>query len=74
MMQRLVPDDVRSRLAGARMTISSLGFPLGSAIGGALIGAAGVPVLILAVGGAYLAVGTLPLLAYPGARAGQNAE
>jgi predicted MFS family arabinose efflux permease len=74
MMQRLVPDDVRSRLAGARMTISSLGFPLGSAIGGALIGAVGVPVLILAVGGAYLAVGTLPLLAYPGARAGQNAE
>jgi len=74
MMQRLVPDDVRSRLAGARMTISSLGFPLGSAIGGALIGAAGVPVMILAVGGGYLALGTLPLLAYPGTCPGQNAE
>ena len=74
MMQRLVPDDVCSRLAGARMTISSLGFPLGSAIGGALIGAVGVPVLILAVAGAYLALGTLPLLAHPGSRAGQNAE
>jgi predicted MFS family arabinose efflux permease len=70
MMQRLVPDDVRSRLAGARMTISSLGFPLGSAIGGALIGVVGVPVMILAVGGAYLALGTLPLFANPG----QNAE
>lgn len=74
MMQRLVPDEVRSRLAGARMTISSLGFPLGSAIGGALIGVVGVPVMILAVGGAYLLLGALPLLAYRGAQAGQNAE
>ena len=65
MMQRLMPDDVRSRLAGARMTISSLGFPLGSAIGGALIGAAGVPAMILAVAGAYLALGTRPLLTIP---------
>jgi len=45
--QRLVPDDVRGRLVGARMTVSSLGFPLGSAIGGALIGAAGAPTMIL---------------------------
>jgi predicted MFS family arabinose efflux permease len=74
MMQRLVPGDVRSRLAGARMTISSLGFPLGSAIGGALIGVVGIPVMILAVGGAYLALATLPLLAHPGARPRQNAE
>jgi predicted MFS family arabinose efflux permease len=71
LMQRLVPDDVRSRLAGARMTISSLGFPLGSAIGGALIGVAGVPVMILAVGGAYLPLATLPLLANRGARPGR---
>jgi hypothetical protein len=70
MMQRLVPDDVRSRLAGARMTISSLGVPLGSAIGGALIGAVGVPVMILAVGVAYLPLGILPRVA----QAGQNAE
>jgi predicted MFS family arabinose efflux permease len=63
LVQRLVPDDVRSRLVGARMTISSLGFPLGSAIGGALIGAIGVPILILAIAGAYLALGSLPLLA-----------
>jgi hypothetical protein len=73
-MQRLVPGDVRSRLAGARMTISSLGFPLGSAIGGALIGVVGIPVMILAVGGTYLALATLPLLAHPGARPRQNAE
>ncbi len=71
MMQRLVPDAVRSRLAGARMTISSLGFPLGSAIGGALIGVAGVPVMVLAVGGAYLPLATLPLLANRGARPGR---
>jgi MFS family permease len=81
--QRLVPDDVRGRLVGVRMAVSSLGFPLGSAIGGALIGAAGAPTMILAVAAAYLALGSLPLLAsgvhvYPAARpvtpAGQNAE
>ena len=82
LMQRLVPDDVRGRLAGARMSVSSLGFPLGSAIGGALIGAVGVPAMILAIAGAYLALGPLPALASglgahpdvrPVARAGQNA-
>ena len=81
--QRLVPDDVRGRLVGVRMAVSSLGFPLGSAIGGALIGAAGAPTMILAVAAAYLALGSLPLLAsgvhvHPAARpvtpAGQNAE
>ena len=61
--QRLVPDDVRGRLVGLRMAVSSLGFPLGSAIGGALIGAAGAPTMILAVAAAYLALGSLPLLA-----------
>jgi hypothetical protein len=83
LVQRLVPDDLRGRLAGARMTISSAGFPLGSAIGGALIGAVGVPAMILAIAAAYLALGSLPVLtagvrAYPGARplagAGQNAD
>jgi len=83
LVQRLVPDDLRGTLAGARMTISSAGFPLGSAIGGALIGAVGVPAMILAIAAAYLALGSLPVLtaglrAYPGARplagAGQNAD
>jgi predicted MFS family arabinose efflux permease len=83
LVQRLVPDDLRGRLAGARMTITSAGFPLGSAIGGALIGAVGVPAMILAIAAAYLALGSLPVLtvgvrAYPGARplagAGQNAD
>ena len=62
LVQRLVPDDVRSRLLGARMTISSLGFPLGSVIGGVLLGAIGVPAMILVIAGAYLALGSLPLL------------
>lgn len=63
LVQRLVPDDMRSRLVGARMTISSLGFPLGSAVGGALLGGIGVPGVILAVACSYLALGLLPLFA-----------
>ncbi len=63
LVQRLVPDDVRGRLFGVRMTISSLGFPLGSAIGGALIGAAGLRTVILGIACGYLALSLLPLLA-----------
>jgi predicted MFS family arabinose efflux permease len=63
LVQRLVPDDVRGRLFGVRMAISSLGFPLGSAIGGALIGATGLRTVILVVACGYLAFGLLPLLA-----------
>lgn len=63
LMQRLVPDEVRSRVVGARMTISSLGFPLGSTIGGAAIGGLGVPAVVLAIACSYLLLGLLPLLA-----------
>jgi predicted MFS family arabinose efflux permease len=63
LVQRLVPEDIRSRLFGARMTISSLGFPLGSAIGGALLGTLGVRTVIPAIACACLALGLLPLLA-----------
>ena len=63
LVQRLVPDDMRSRLFGARIMISSLGFPLGSAICGALIGGIGVPGVILAIACSYLLLGLLPLLA-----------
>jgi hypothetical protein len=45
------------------MTISSLGFPLGSAIGGVLAGGIGVTGAILAIAGSCLALGLLPLLA-----------
>jgi predicted MFS family arabinose efflux permease len=62
LVQRLVPDDVRSRVAGARMTISSLGFPLGSALGGALIGRIGGSGMVVAIACSYLALGLLPLL------------
>lgn len=72
LVQRLVPDDIRSRVVGARMTISSLGFPLGSAIGGALIGGIGVSSVILTIACSGLALALLPLLAPPlrGLRAG----
>jgi predicted MFS family arabinose efflux permease len=63
LMQRLVPDQVRSRVAGARMTISSLGFPLGSAAGGTVTGGIGVTGTVLVVAGSGLALGLLPLLA-----------
>ena len=54
---------MRSRVVGARMSISSPGFPLGRAIGGTLIGGIGVRSVILAVACSYLALGLLPLLA-----------
>ena len=63
------------------MTVSSLGFPLGSAAGGALIGAVGAPTMILVIAGAFLALASLPVLAVGltarsgaryAARAGQN--
>jgi predicted MFS family arabinose efflux permease len=68
LVQRLVPDEMRSRLVGARMTISSLGFPLGSAAGGAVLGALGAPDVVVAVACCYLPPGLLPLFA-PGLRA-----
>jgi hypothetical protein len=45
-----------------------LGFPLGSAIGGALIGTIGVPAMILTIARAYLALALLAsgLRACPG--------
>jgi predicted MFS family arabinose efflux permease len=61
--QRLVPDEVRGRVAGARMTISSLGFPLGSAIGGVLLGGIGAPGVVVVIACSYLALALLPLLA-----------
>jgi MFS family permease len=63
LMQRLVPRDILSRVAGARMTISSLGFPLGSATGGVLAGGIGVRGAIVAIACVSLALGLLPLLA-----------
>ena len=57
LMQRLVPEDVRSQAADAHMTITSLGFPLGSAVGGAVTGGIGVPAVILAIACSYLALG-----------------
>ncbi len=48
---------------GLPLTISSLGFPLGSAIGGVLAGGIGVTGAILAIAGSCLALGLVPLLA-----------
>jgi predicted MFS family arabinose efflux permease len=63
LVQRLVPDEVRGRLFGVRMTITSLGFPVGSALGGVLIDAAGLRTVIIAIACGYLAFGLLALLA-----------
>jgi predicted MFS family arabinose efflux permease len=65
LMQRLVPEDVRSQAVGAQMTITSLGFPLGSAVGGAVISGIGVPAVIAVIACSYVALGLLPLLAPP---------
>ena len=64
LMQRLVPREVLSRVAGARMTISSLGFPLGSAIGGVLAGGIGVRGAILAIACSALALGYVGLYGF----------
>jgi hypothetical protein len=45
------------------MTISSLGFPVGSALGGVLIDAAGLRTVIIAIACGYLGFSLLPLLA-----------
>jgi len=54
--QRLVPKGVRGRVQGAKSTLGVAGFPLGSAIGGLLIGAFGPrPVAVV------IALGYLPI-------------
>jgi hypothetical protein len=45
------------------MTVSSLGFPLGSVAGGTVTGGIGVTGTVLAVAGSGLALALLPLLA-----------
>lgn len=42
-IQRLVPDQVRGQIFGARSALNAAGYPLGSMIGGVLSGLLGVP-------------------------------
>jgi predicted MFS family arabinose efflux permease len=50
-IQRLVPDQVRGQIFGARSALNATGYPLGSMIGGVLSGLLGVP---FALGAAVL--------------------
>ena len=61
-IQRLVPDQVRGQIFGARSALNAAGYPLGSMLGGVLSGLLGVPfalgaavLLCLAMGITYLA-------------------
>jgi MFS family permease len=56
--QRLIPADVRGRVQGAKVALGVTGWPLGSAVGGLLVAAAGAP-----AAAAVMAVGYLPLAA-----------
>lgn len=58
--QRGVPDEVRGQVTGARTAVTSLGFPLGSAAGGALFSVStSTAVAVLAL--AYLVLAVVPL-------------
>lgn len=52
LVQRLVPADARNQVVGARMAISPLGFPLGSAAGGLLLDHISTDVVIVAMSAA----------------------
>jgi MFS family permease len=65
LVQRLVPDDARGRVFGARLALSSWGFPVGAAIGGAVLAAAGARPMVLGLAGTFLGLGLLALLAPP---------
>lgn len=62
LMQRLVPEGSRNQVIGARMAVSPLGFPLGSAAGGFLLANASIDVVIVGMSVAYGALALLPLL------------
>jgi MFS family permease len=65
LVQRLVPDNVRGEVAGARMAISSVGFPLGSAAAGLILTRADVSTLVLLMAGAYALLGISALVSRP---------
>lgn len=64
--QRLVPEQVRGRVFGARGALNVAGYPLGGAVGGVLLGALSAPlvigvpaVLFIAMAGACIASPTM---------------
>ncbi|MCP2253687.1 putative arabinose efflux permease, MFS family [Prauserella aidingensis] len=62
LVQRLVPEDLRGQVMGARTAVTSLGFPLGSAAGGAVLAGVSVKAVILAMTLAYVALALVPVL------------
>ena len=46
LMQRLVPEQSRGQVFGARGSLNVVGYPLGGAVGGLLLGALAAPIVI----------------------------
>ncbi|GAA3551066.1 MFS transporter [Amycolatopsis ultiminotia] len=62
LVQRLIPENLRGQVMGARTAISSLGFPLGGAAAGAVMAGASIGAVILAMSLAYVLLAMIPLL------------
>ncbi|WP_053737276.1 MFS transporter [Nocardia sp. NRRL S-836] len=59
--QRAVPGEARGAVTGARSAVCAVGFPLGSAAGGALFGTS-TPAAVVVLAAAYVVLATVPLL------------
>jgi MFS family permease len=64
MLQRLVPERDRGRVFGARIAITTGGFPAGAAIGGLLLASTSLPATALIIAAAHIPI-ALRLLALP---------
>lgn len=61
-MYERVPDELRSRVAGAMTAGCELAMPLGGLTAGLLVEGPGLPAALLLMGGAYFLVSLSPLL------------
>jgi predicted MFS family arabinose efflux permease len=65
LIQRLIPDAVRGQVTGARIALSSFGFPVGSAFGGLILATVSIPAAILAMAACYTALGLVAVVSRP---------
>ncbi len=63
-LQRLIPEDERGRVFGARSSITACGFPTGAALGGLLLTSTSAPLTALIIAAAHAPI-ALGLLAGP---------